>query len=101
MNNARITLTRIKPLGNGVRQVFTIKGVITDSTSDSNDAVTGVCIRGFREESGEPVHTWYAVGPRALDGSLCTEQTATLDACGHAVTYGCDCDTLAAEAASV
>lgn len=101
MNGAAITLVRVKPLGRGVRQVFTVKGVIIDGVSDDNGAVTGVRIRGKRVESGEPVDSWYAVGPHALDGSLCTEQTATLDLCGHDVSYGCDCDTIAAEAAQV
>lgn len=100
MNGARITLVRVRPLGNGVRQVFTTKGVIIDGTYDG-DTLTGVRIRGQRVESGEAVDSWYAVGPHALDGSLCTEQTATLDLCGHAVTYGCDCDTIAAEADAV
>lgn len=100
MNGAHITLVRIKPLGKGARQVFTIKGVITDGTFDDNGTPTDVRIQGERVESGEPVHAWYAVGPNALDGSMCTEQTAALDLCGHAVTYGCDCDTIEAEAAS-
>jgi hypothetical protein len=72
--------------------------VIVDSVANDSGNTTGVRIRDTRE-SGEPVDSWYAVGPNALDGSLCTEQTATLDLCGHEVTYGCDCDTIAAEAA--
>ena len=99
MNGAAITLVRVKPLGRGVRQVFTVKGVIVDSVGDDNGNTTGVRIRGRLVESDEPRDSWYAVGPNALDGSLCTEQTATLDLCGHAVTYGCDCDTVAVEAA--
>lgn len=98
MNGARITLVRVKPLAPGVRQVFTIRGVITDGTFDDNGLATGVRIRGERVESREAVDSWYAVGPDALNGSLCSEQSATLDLCGHDVTYGCDCDTIAAEA---
>lgn len=98
MNGAAITLVRVKPLGRGVRQTFTTRGVIVDSVGDDEGNTTGVRIRGVQVESGERVDSWYAVGPRALDGSLCTEQTATLDLCSHAVTYGCDCDTIATEA---
>lgn len=98
MNGAKITLTRIKPLGAGVRQVFTTRGTITDGRCDDQGRATAVRIRGVQVESGDTVDSWYAVGPDALNGSLCTEQTATLDLCGHAVTYGCDCDTIAAEA---
>lgn len=101
MNGAAITLVRIKPVTDRIRQVFTIKGVIVDSVTNDNGDTTGVRIRGTYVESGDSTDSWYAVGPNALDGSLCTEQTATLDACGHEVTYGCDCDTIAAEAESI
>lgn len=99
MNGSAITLVRVKPLGGGAYVTFTTTGVIVDSTDDDHGNVTGVRIRGTRVESREPVDSWFAVGPLALCGSLCIKQTATLDLCGHAVTYGCDCDTIAAEAA--
>lgn len=98
MNGAAITLVRVKELGGGARQTFTVKGVIVDSVGDDDGRTTGVRIRGTRVESGDPVDSWFAVGPDALRGSLITEQSATLDLCGHTVTYGCDCDTIAAEA---
>lgn len=98
MNGAAITLVRVKPLGNGAQQVFTIKGVVVDGTFDDNGRATGVRINGTCN-GWESVDSWYAVGPDALRGSMCTRQTATLDLCGHEVTYGCDCDTIAVEAA--
>ena len=98
-----MTLVRVRPERDPVTyrqstRTFTTRGVITDVNADDDGNVTGVCVRGMRNGT-EPVHSWFAVGPGALHGSLCVEQTATLDACGHAVTYGCDCDTIAAEAA--
>jgi hypothetical protein len=94
MIGAHITLVRVKPerhpvTGRPGERTFTVKGVIIDSVDDDNGDTMGVRIRGTRDS--EPVDSWYVVGPHALDGSLCTEQTATLDACGHAVTDGCDC----------
>lgn len=105
MNGAAITLVRVKPIvplfpgGTGGTITFTVKGVIVDSVGNDQGVATRVRIRGRYAESRHPVDRWYAVGPGALDGSLCTSQTATLDLCGHDVTYGCDCDTIAAEAA--
>lgn len=91
MHGQNITLVRVKPQGRSGREVFTSKGVIVDSMEDAEGAVTGVRIRGVRAETGESVDSWFAVGPNALDGSLCTEQTATLDACGCPVTDQCAC----------
>lgn len=86
-----VTLVRVKPEQRSGREVFTTKGVIIDATSDDGGNVTGIRIRGVRVETGTARDSWYAVGPDALRGSMCMEQTATLDACGHAVTDGCDC----------
>jgi hypothetical protein len=87
-----VTLVRVKPQQRSGREVFTTKGVITDYTEDAEGGVTGICIRGVRVETETAVDSWFAVGPDALRGSLCTEQTATLDACGCAVTDQCACD---------
>lgn len=72
-------------------ETFTTKGVITDVTKDSEGTVTGVYVDGVRVETGTHRHDWFAVGQGALDGNMCTEQTATLDACGCAVTDQCAC----------
>lgn len=98
MIGQNVTLVRVKPQQRSGREVFTTKGVITDAMTDDHGNVTSIRIQGVRVETGTARDSWFAVGPDALNGSLCTEQTATLDACGHAVTYGCDCDTIAAEA---
>lgn len=87
-----VTLVRVKPQQRSGREVFTTKGVITDVTEDAEGSVTGIRIRGVRVETGDARDSWFAVGPDALNGSLCTEQSATLDACGHPVTDMCACD---------
>lgn len=92
-----VTLVRVKPgatvpYGHSIAERFTIRGVIMDVTEDAEGTVTGVHIKGERAETGEPRDSWYAVGPNALDGNVCTEQTATLDACGCPVTDQCACD---------
>lgn len=98
MIGQHVTLVRRKPElptfpgGKGVTRTFTTQGVIVDMTKDAEGAVTGVRIRGVRVETGDERDSWFAVGPRALDGSSCTEQTATLDACGCPVTDQCGCD---------
>lgn len=101
MIGQNVTLVRVKPHQRSGREVFTTKGVIVDVATATDGNVVGIRIRGMRVETSTARDSWFAVGPDALNGSLCTEQTATLDACGHAVTYGCDCDTIAAEAAAV
>jgi hypothetical protein len=93
MNGATATLRREHADG----RTFTTRGIIIDSQWDDHDQVTGIRIQGVSVETGQPRDSWYAVGANALRGSLLVRQTVTLD-CGHALTYGCDCDTIAAEA---
>jgi hypothetical protein len=92
MIGQKVTLIRVKPQGRSAREVFTTRGVIADVTEDAEGTVTGIRIDGVRVEDGTVRDSWFAVGPDALNGSLCTEQTATLDACGCAVTDQCACD---------
>lgn len=101
-----VTIRRVRP---DLRRTWTARGTVTDVLV-GGQGVTGVCLRGTYEEDGSEARGWYAVGPKALDGSLVSEQQATVDACGHdidrclchslhtcgqGVTYGCalpDCD---------
>lgn len=80
------------------RETFTVRGTVLTVTNDEDGDVIGIEVDGTRVETGERRRCWYAVGLNALRGSLLVSQTATLDACGHPVTYGCDCGTIAAEA---
>lgn len=80
------------------RRTYTSKGIIRDVNTDDDGNVTGVLLDGVRVEDGTAMRSWYAVGPHGLDGSLVTEQHATLDACGHGIADGCDCGTIRAEA---
>lgn len=79
------------------RRTLTVKGTVLDVQSDGDGNVTGLKLDAVRVETGKTRVGWYAVGPDALKGSMCVSQTATLDACGHPVTYGCDCDTIEVE----
>lgn len=94
-----VTITRTRsvpsvPFGQ-VTHTITYGGVILDDRWEGN-ALTQIYVSGLRGD-GRPVKRWFAVGPDAMRGTI-TRQTATLDRCGHDVTYGCDCDTIAAEA---
>jgi hypothetical protein len=91
MIGSRVTLVRVKPQQRSGREVFTTKGVIMDMTEDAEGSVTGIRIQGVRVETMTLRDSWFAVGPNALDGSMCTEQTATLDDCGCPVTDMCGC----------
>lgn len=87
-----VTLVRVKAQGFDALETFTTRGVIVGMTEDAEGAVSCIHVQGVRLEDGAPRNAWFAVGPRALDGSLCAMQTATLDACGCPVTDQCGCD---------
>jgi hypothetical protein len=86
MIGTRVTIVRERP---DLHRTFTTHGEVIGVNRDEHAAVTGVLVRGTRD-GGSAVHGWYAVGPHALDGSLVTSQTATVDACGHDVAT-CPC----------
>lgn len=88
MNGVRVTITRERP---DLRRTITVRGEVTGVDRDEHAAVAGVLVRGTRDD-GTSVHGWYAVGPGALDGSLVTSQSATVDACGHDIA-ACPCHT--------
>lgn len=83
---------------------FTTRGEITSMQVDPDGTVTAVCLLGKRLETNTTVHAWFVLCRKGCDhalfrhgcglaGSNVREQTATLDACGHAVTARCVCAT--------
>lgn len=93
MIGKRVKIVRVRP---DLHRTYTTVGIVTDTlTDESNGLIKGVAISGTRDD-GTPVHSWFAVGPDGLNGSLVTEQSCTVIACGHEI-YGCRC----ADSASV
>lgn len=90
-----VTIVRVREtigaMGQREQMTFTFRGSVKDVVTDAGGQVTGVYVDGVREGTGVRRLRWFAMGPRALDGSLLASQSATLDACGHGVTDGCSC----------
>jgi hypothetical protein len=82
-----VTIVRARP---DMHRTFVRRGTVTSAnTEESTGLVVGVCI--LATHTDDSFHGgWFAVGPDGLAGSLVTEQTCTVDACGHEI-YGCRC----------
>lgn len=86
MIGKKVTIRRERP---DLRRSFETRGTVLDVNTDDQGRVIGARVKGVNE-SGRDTHTWWAVGPDGLAGSLVTSQSCTVDACGHDM-YACRC----------